>query len=630
MTSPKKKKGQQRKAAKNQAMANYGVSSSRELAAKIEAETKFVEDVGKARNVQTRGLTLDINDMNHSSTLTLSGMLEQVPGQVHKRALPHILNFLKRCEQETFDQVVASVGGDLVRPVTWIEVLIKVVEYEPGCSLQIAESIGPLVSRMVNDTDCLLFKSNKHWTEGIRYFVWLIHDMVSSSMEDKEVLSTLLQHDGLLESIIQWSFWADHRPDLVEDLGDAACEFVVTFGKNITRLLVNSIYQRRNDEAIQQKNWLEKVGCTPIVNKAYDPTCMVSYVEGMVQQMKTNEFDGSDLQTFSQLTIGIDCVDKGVITETIDLGVNFATDYKCAFSLALILLPIMRQGTSTTDLSLNDSRIAFAIRAGLIEMYLCFIGRFGENELFADDSGLVDIGMTSSLYSTIRLLINDIHLIALHQKTSKAIRSKRGSIEEELVRLQLNTSISITNNIKCRELLDMVSSILNLSGSYCCRCNKSLSKTEVMQCNGCHCMSYCSRSCQKDDWMNDGHKVSCCKSFTNELAGRFQGRLAPDSTPENERAAVKLKELETNLNMIQLKLLIDNSNTILSQASSFDIPLCDCMVNFDLRECPPTVDVKKYTDVYVTPEQLRRFEETRSKEEHHMYLLHILRWRFGR
>ena len=114
--------------------------------------------------------------------------------------------------------------------------------------------------------------------------------------------------------------------------------------------------------------------------------------------------------------------------------------------------------------------------------------------------------------------------------------------------------------------------------------------------------------------MNDGHKVSCCKSFTNELAGQFQGRLAPDSTPENERAAVKLKELETNLNMIQLKLLIDNSNTILSQATSFDIPLCDCMVNFDLRECPPTVDVKKYTDVYVTPEQLRRFEETRSKE----------------
>ena len=122
MTSPKKKKGQQRKAAKNQAMADYGVSSNRELAAKVEAEAKFVEHVEKARVLQTRGLAVDINDMNqHSSTLTLSGMLEQVPGQVHKRALPHVLNFLKRCEDETFDQVVDSVGGNLRSSVVWIE-----------------------------------------------------------------------------------------------------------------------------------------------------------------------------------------------------------------------------------------------------------------------------------------------------------------------------------------------------------------------------------------------------------------------------------------------------------------------------------------------------------------------------
>jgi len=64
MTSPKKKKGQQRKAAKSQAMANYGVSSGRELAAKVEAEAKFVEDVGRARHLQTEGLSVDISDMN--------------------------------------------------------------------------------------------------------------------------------------------------------------------------------------------------------------------------------------------------------------------------------------------------------------------------------------------------------------------------------------------------------------------------------------------------------------------------------------------------------------------------------------------------------------------------------------
>jgi len=32
--------------------------------------------------------------------------------------LPSVLDFLKRCEHETFGQVMASVGGDLKSPVS--------------------------------------------------------------------------------------------------------------------------------------------------------------------------------------------------------------------------------------------------------------------------------------------------------------------------------------------------------------------------------------------------------------------------------------------------------------------------------------------------------------------------------
>ena len=131
-----------------------------------------------------------------------------------------------------------------------------------------------------------------------------------------------------------------------------------------------------------------------------------------------------------------------------------------------------------------------------------------------------------------------------------------------------------------------------------------------MECNGCGRMSYCSRACQKEDWLY-GHKQACCSSPT---MGQFRGRYIPKTTPENERTATKMKELETNLNMVQLKLLVDNSDTILSQASSLKIPLCDCVVRFDLREFPLTVLVVKYTDVCVTQEQIEVFEKTRSKE----------------
>ena len=180
--------------------------------------------------------------------------------------------------------------------------------------------------------------------------------------------------------------------------------------------------------------------------------------------------------------------------------------------------------------------------------------------------------------------------------------------------MRLQQNINMTTNIKCRGLLDMVSSILYLNGSYCCRCNKSLSKTEVKQCNGCHRMAYCSKACQKEDWFNGGHMLACCKSYTDETAEQFQGRILPTKTPENERAAMKLKDLEINMNMIQLKLFLDNSETILDQARILGIPLCDCVVAFDLRACPHTIEVQGHNENYMTPEAASGFDETHSKE----------------
>ena len=127
-------------------------------------------------------------------------------------------------------------------------------------------------------------------------------------------------------------------------------------------------------------------------------------------------------------------------------------------------------------------------------------------------------------------------------------------------------------------------------------------------------MTYCSRACQKEDWLN-GHNLTCCnKEYTDEQAGQFQGRYLPELEPESERNVAKLEALEQNFNMIQLKLFLDNSGTILSQARELNIPLHDCVVHFDLRYCPLTVEVIRYTERYVQPEQMKCFEETSSKE----------------
>ena len=92
-----------------------------------------------------------------------------------------------------------------------------------------------------------------------------------------------------------------------------------------------------------------------------------------------------------------------------------------------------------------------------------------------------------------------------------------------------------------------------------------------------------------------------------DTSGRFQGRVLPRRTLEDERDASKLKELEINVNMIQLKIFENNSETILSQADTLGIPLNDCVVEFDLRKCPLVIKTQRYNE-YLKSNEIRGFE----------------------
>ena len=84
--------------------------------------------------------------------------------------------------------------------------------------------------------------------------------------------------------------------------------------------------------------------------------------------------------------------------------------------------------------------------------------------------------------------------------------------------------------------------------------------------------------------------------------------------PENNRAAAKLKELETNINMIQKKMFLDNAENILRQAEALQLPLYDCVVDFDLCKCPHTVKVVDYREDFNVAEERKGFEDSRSKD----------------
>ena len=578
---------------------------------------------------------------DHDATTSLCQSEQTVTPIAKSGILSTVLSFIQQCENDTFDNVVlsaacaaraAGVGalrysGMLKSPVFWIAILRKAVIQDDLCiSLDIARSIGPLVRCMCNDMERMFFKSNKYWREGIAVFVHLISSIVTKSLDPavnaaekdrKETVDTLLNHESLLSSIIQWGFYDDeHRPDIVKEVvRTEICTQTVSIGMNTVAQLVRGAYKSTgHGESITSEgiSRLKIIGKIPVVSKKYDPNCTISYVEGLIHLAKR---EGAELfvpsigaYILESLIENAGCVDKDVIKEMIDWGTNYDHDVDSAELVTKLSSSMICVSVSTGLIQPNDTRTAFAIRAGLIEMCLSFVEQFGRDETFEGDNNGAPVRLIHRVIS----MMNDV---SFQKKTWKAIRHKKSTIEEKLGQLARNTDFTTSNNAQLKQILNMVRSILDLNGSYCCRCNKSLTKTEVIGCNDCGCMVYCSSTCQREDWLN-GHSVACCKSYTHENIGTFQGRYQPD-VPEDERAAAKLKEMEKNQTMVQLKLFLDHSDTILSQASSMDIPIYDCVVLFDLRHCPPTIEVKKYTDGFHAFEEKRKgkvFESSRSEE----------------
>ena len=519
-----------------------------------------------------------------------------------------------------------EVGGDMQNPELWVGIPLVAIR-ERECCMDIVQRIGPLARCMSADTARVFFKSSHHWKNALVLFVDLILNLVSigrtdgrtssysvADKENKRVMNTLFRHnEGLLSSIVQWGFWGEeYRPDIANLFGVEDCKLVAAKGSSITQLLLADALERHDESNMfcltnNGMNLVRSVGSTSIISKDYDPECMVSYVENYIRYVKAAGVTTSREYRRYEITIRIlvedaQCIDRGVINQLIDLGSGM-TEFNMAEFMVKTSFTLLFKFKQEVEgqYQQSDSRIATAVRAGLIEMCLGYIEQFETHESF----GVIQSDHDRSMKDYIEDIFIAIHLISFHQKSWKAIRHKRCCIEQELLRLEKKI------DVKCKRPLDLVRSILNLNGSYCCHCNKSLGRTEVKLCNGCHRMTYCSEACQKEDWLN-GHNVTCCSSPTTENIGQFQGRIQPETLPDED--SVKLKDLEININMIQLKLFLDNSKTILRQADSLGIPLCDCIVNFDLSQCPLGVTTHEYTHYYNDPEMKKGFENTRSKD----------------
>ena len=198
MTSSKKKRGKQRKAAKNLAAAIAANNDSGSGDAVPSSRASSIPDGYATINLSPSQIVALVQKGNKSATEALILSLDKKTDMSFEinAVLPSVLGFLQKCEHETFGKVIVGIGGDLSSPSTWIRLLLRTSMSKPSCCMQIAENIGPVVRCMCNDSKRLFFKSNKHWRESIVSFVGLIASMVpnddASPVEKRNIIDTLL------------------------------------------------------------------------------------------------------------------------------------------------------------------------------------------------------------------------------------------------------------------------------------------------------------------------------------------------------------------------------------------------------------------------------------------------------
>ena len=235
----KRERAKQRKAAA--AAKSTNTSNNAEVGSGVRNDYRqIVKVLNKMPTTKIVGL---VKKGDRIATTALSECL--IKGISYKKsgALSAVLGLLQRCN-ESFDEVMSDVGGDLNKPHFWVDIVVEAEGLDSSCNLQIAQNIGPLVECMCDDMARTFFKSNLHWRDTILPFVGLIYNLLRSSIstweqtdEQKLIVGTLLQYEGLLTSIIQWGFWGN-RPDIAEELTAKVCNSVIEIGVLSAKLVV--------------------------------------------------------------------------------------------------------------------------------------------------------------------------------------------------------------------------------------------------------------------------------------------------------------------------------------------------------------------------------------------------------
>ena len=417
-----------------------------------------------------------------------------------------VFQLLDRCEEEKFADVLGR-DGDLPSPEFWLMMLVNTVfpdnvtckDLVLNTRMEIARGIGPLVRCLTDDSKRMFFGENRFWCPCIGYFVGLVEALVLSP----ETVPILIQYQGLTEFLIECMFWNNHRPDIVVESRTYVAERLPNPLEIVVKCASRTLREFARVDKVTIKGGvrfpdegtkrLELIASTKIVSEKYNPDCKVNFAAGLFDLIKADPSEYVLLNLWfivRHLVWAQLCIDRATIVRIVKHGltnVKFSIDaYGLVDVLHLALVP--RPETAGRGRNLDDDLFAAAIKAGLIEMCLHLILRFGANsENEPPHDGWLD---------TLGYLLDGASAVSLFKKSAKAVTEHRSEIQEVL-----RSAVGKTEG-KSSKLVEKVRSIVSinmetgkktektLSDSlkleHCDRCLKELQADQIKLCSKCH------------------------------------------------------------------------------------------------------------------------------------------------
>jgi hypothetical protein len=473
-----------------------------------------------------------------------------------------VLDFLKQCDGRVSVALEGAVGERVTMPMPflWIDILVMMVGHEQ-CSrdtlIMVAKRLEPLVMCMIHEKR-ELFRSNDTWHICLAAFFYLMFHLMCQSEESRGIM---LSYDGFLPFVAQACCWDVNRGDIVKEAarfsGAGDSPSLAATCRETQRILCSIV------AALDVEGGpLELIACTPLIN---NPECKDSTLVGFIRCMRSGK--GKEEGIPSNLSVIIetlvltgDYVDKSVIAELIDYGMNSKSKEKAYFIMRL-MLGILGVGDYGSNIRPSDSRYAAAICCGLLQ----FCNHVSNLASGYDEREL----LTAPLKGIIRSLSS----IAMHSKTSRVLAS--GQIH--LVALEtLNRHHGI--------VLPTLDSIDDICTSTCCNCLKKFEKKKLRLCNCCKIEQYCTRSCQAESW-NAGHSRLCKKMAKESDYLRSQG------VSLNKVDMKRLTKLKSNL-MVAGCSFVQSKITDILKLTYGDGAVAQHTVLIDFGEVPPTIELR--------------------------------------